>query len=76
VNKLSSSRSKASETLDQVLAVLWNDLAGHPMSDSELESQIENSLALIPEDEDEWLLEEGTAEDAAAALSVRFAVST
>lgn len=63
------SKKGDSETLNQILALLWNDLNGHPMSDSELEAQIEASMALIPEDEDEWILEQGAAEDAAAALT-------
>jgi len=57
------------EALNQVLASLWNDLNGHPMSDAELEVQIEAGLALIPQEEDEWIPEQAAAEDAAAALT-------
>ena len=64
-----SNKEGDSEALNQIFAAFWNDLNGHPMSDSELEGQIEASRALIPEDEDEWILEQGAAEDAAAALT-------
>jgi len=58
-----------SEALNQVLASLWNDLNGDPMSDSELEAQIETSMALIPEEDDEWIPEQAAADDAATALT-------
>lgn len=58
------------EALNQILTSLWNDLNnGHPMSDSQLDAQIEAAMALIPQDEDEWIPGQGAAEDAAASLT-------
>ena len=65
----SRSNKGDAEALTQILASLWNDLNGHPLSDSELDAQIETSMALIPEEDDEWIPEQGAAEDAAAALT-------
>lgn len=65
----SRSNQGDAEALNQILALLWNDLNGHPMSDYELDAQREAAMALIPQDEDEWIPGQGAAEDAAASLT-------
>ena len=63
------SKQGNSEALKQILASLWKDLNGHPMSDSELDAQREAAMALSPQEEDEWIPGQGAAEDAAASLT-------
>jgi len=56
--------------LEQILTRLWKDLAGEPMSDGDLEAQIETCMELIPrEDDGPWVIEQAAAEDATAALA-------
>lgn len=53
-----------------ILTRLWDDLGGHPMTDVEVETKINTCMTLIPgEDEEPWVMEQASAEDAGAALA-------
>jgi uncharacterized protein YjaG (DUF416 family) len=53
----------------ELLARLWTDLNGQPMSDPEIDRNIERSGDLFPEEPDPWMPEYPAAEDATAALA-------
>lgn len=58
------------QALSKILTSLWIDLAGNPMSDTELDKMIAASLKLVPdENEGSWVIEEYCAEDAATAVA-------
>lgn len=66
-NRTGRGKSKA---LSDILARLWDDLAGHVMTDAELRSEIETCMSLIPrEDEGPWVPDQAAAEDAGAAVA-------
>jgi len=55
--------------LREILARLWADLAGAPISEGEVDIMIEEAAGLIPgEDDRPWVLEQGSAEDAVSAV--------
>jgi hypothetical protein len=55
--------------LRDILALLWADLDGTPMSLSEVDTMIQTATRLIPgEDHRPWVLEQGVAEDAVSAV--------
>ena len=57
----------------ELLRRLWTDLAGQPMSATEIDRNIERSEELFPEEPDPWMPEYPAAEDAAAALAYSLA---
>ncbi len=55
--------------LREILACLWADLAGIPMSEQEVATMIDRATELLPgEDHRPWVLEQGAAEDAVSAV--------
>jgi uncharacterized protein YjaG (DUF416 family) len=59
-----------SKALGDILARLWDDLAGNVMTSGELQSRIDDCMRLIPrEDEGPWVPEQAAAEDAGAAVA-------
>lgn len=55
---------------ETILASLWADLCGSPMSSRELSQSLASALSLIPnEDDTEWTPHREVGEDAAAALA-------
>ena len=57
------------EALRTALNLLWDDLAGNPVSELTLRASAEKCLALVPrEDEEPWVESQPSADDAAAAL--------
>jgi hypothetical protein len=55
--------------LCEVLARLWADLAGIPMSEQEVATMIDRATDLLPgEDDRPWALEQGAAEGAVSAV--------
>jgi uncharacterized protein YjaG (DUF416 family) len=58
------------EMLARILARLWEDLAGNPMTESEVQLNISTCMHLIPVDYHEpWFVEQASAEDASAAVA-------
>ncbi len=56
--------------LTDILAGLWADLTGSPMSDTEVDASVEMCMQLIPQEDDgPWVPEQAAAEDAASALA-------
>jgi uncharacterized protein YjaG (DUF416 family) len=55
------------QNLKQILARLWDDLAGNRMSATEVDANINACMQLIPQDDGPWVLEQAAAEDGAAA---------
>lgn len=57
------------DPLREILARLWADLAGIPMSEQEVATMIDRAEGLLPgEDHRPWVLEQGAAEDAVSAV--------
>jgi uncharacterized protein YjaG (DUF416 family) len=57
------------EMLARLLARLWEDIAGDPMAESEVQASISAGMNLIPEDYHEpWFVEQASAEDASIAV--------
>lgn len=57
------------EMLVRSLVRLWDDIAGEPMTESEVQANISSCTNLIPYDYHEpWFVEQATAEDASVAL--------
>jgi uncharacterized protein YjaG (DUF416 family) len=60
----------AAKHVAEALDLVWQDLAGKPISASELRGQIDWCMANIPrEDAEAWVPEQAAAEDAVAALA-------
>jgi uncharacterized protein YjaG (DUF416 family) len=58
------------KALSDILARLWDDLAGNAMTSAQLQSLIDDCMKLIPrEDEVPWVPEQPAAEDAGAAVA-------
>lgn len=56
--------------LSNLLALLWDDLAGILMSETELDAAIQACMKLIPrEDDGPWVYEQRLADDSASALA-------
>jgi hypothetical protein len=57
------------EVLARILARLWEDVAGNPMTETEVKANISTGMNLIPVDYHEpWFVEQASAEDASAAV--------
>ena len=57
------------ETLARILARLWEDIAGDPMTESEVQANISTCMDLIPTDYHEpWFVEQASAENASTAV--------
>lgn len=56
----------------ELLMRLWTDLGGEPMSESEIDANIERSMELLPPEDGPWVPEYAAADDAASALAYSF----
>ena len=58
------------EVLARSLVRLWEDIAGEPMTESEVQAIINACMDLVPQDYHEpWFVEQASAEDASVALT-------